>query len=129
MSDNARPRDPEEMLRRLQQMQEDAERTLAKYEELSEQMGTTEVEAVSDDGLVRVKLDGDGKIAEIRIDEYAMRMRQTLGPTILAVIDDAKAQYGVKMTEMAQSLLGDKIDVAALVRSTLPEHMRDRFDR
>lgn len=128
MTDRNRPA-PEEMFRRLQQMQEDAERTLAKYEELSQELGTVAIEAYSDDGLVRVKLDADGRLAEIGIDEHAMRMRQSLSPTILAVIERAKAEYGVKMAEMAQALVGDKFDVNALVRGTLPEHMRDRFDR
>lgn len=122
-------RDPEAMLRRLEQMQADAEATLAKYNQLSEEMGATEIEAMSDDGLVRVKLDSDGKVAEIHIDEYAMRMRQSLAPTIMAVIEMAKAEYGAKMTEMAQAFLGDKMDVTAIIRDTLPPNMRDQFGR
>ncbi|MCC3763911.1 YbaB/EbfC family nucleoid-associated protein [Glycomyces sp. TRM65418] len=124
-----RSRDPEEMFRRLEQMQAEAEATLEKYQRLSEEMGADQVEVVSEDGYIRVRLDAEGKVAEIGIDEYAMRMRQSLGPMIVAVIEQAKAEYGVKMTEMAQALLGDRMDVRGIVRDSLPEHMRDRFDR
>nr|WP_255671582.1 YbaB/EbfC family nucleoid-associated protein [Glycomyces amatae] len=110
-------------------MQAEAEATLEKYNRLAEEMGTTEVEAFSEDGRIRVKLDADGKVAEIGIDESAMRFRQTLGPAVMAVIEEAKAAYGVKMTEMAQALVGDRIDVMGIVRQSLPEHMRGRFDQ
>jgi DNA-binding protein YbaB len=117
------------MFRRLEQMQADAQNMLDRYQRLSEEMGSEHVEVYSEDGLIRVRLDSGGKVAEISIDERAMRMRQTLGPTILAVIKEAKAQHGVKMTEMAQALVGDKMDVMGVVRDSLPEHMRDEFDR
>jgi DNA-binding protein YbaB len=124
-----RNRDPQEMLRRLEQMQADAEQMIERYNRLSEEMGANEIEVVSDDGTLRVKLDSDGKVAQIGIDEYAMRARQSLAPAIMMLIEQAKAEYGVKMTAMAQSLMGDRMDVMGIVRSTLPEHMRDRFDR
>jgi DNA-binding protein YbaB len=124
-----RNRDPQEMLRRLEQMQADAEQMIERYNRLSDEMGANAVEVVSDDGLLRVKLDSDGKVAQIGIDEYAMRARQSLAPAIMALIEQAKAEYGVKMTAMAQSLMGDRMDVKGMVRSTLPEHMRARFDR
>jgi len=127
MTDNAR--DPEAMLRRLEQMQADAEAMLSKYNRLADEMGATDVEVYSEDGRIRVKLDSEGKVAEIGIDETAMRFRQTLGPMIMGVIQEAKAAYGVKMTEMAQAFLGDQIDVMGIVRDTLPEHMRGRFDQ
>jgi DNA-binding protein YbaB len=124
-----RNRDPQEMLRRLEQMQADAEQMMARYDRLADEMGATEIEVVSEDGLLRVKLDAEGKVAQIGIDEYAMRMRQSLAPSIMMLIEQAKAEYGVKMTEMAQSLLGDRMDVMGMVRSTLPEDQRARFDR
>jgi DNA-binding protein YbaB len=129
MTDRSDRRDPQEMLARLERMQADAEEMLAKYNRLAEEMGTTDVEVFSEDGRIRVKLDSEGKVAEIGIDETAMRFRQTLGPMVMAVIEEAKAAYGVKMTEMAQAFLGDRIDVRGIVRDSLPEHMRNRFDQ
>lgn len=128
MTDRSERPSPQEMLDRLARMQADAEATLEKYNRLAEEMGTADVEAFSEDGRIRVKLDGDGKVVEIGIDETAMRFRQTLGPAIMSVIEEAKAAYGVKMAEMAQALVGDRIDVMGVVRRSLPEHMRDRFD-
>lgn len=128
MTDRSERPSPQEMLDRLARMQADAEATLEKYNRLAEELGTADVEAFSEDGRIRVKLDGDGKVVEIGIDETAMRFRQTLGATIMSVIEEAKAAYGVKMAEMAQALVGDRIDVMGVVRGSLPEHMRDRFD-
>jgi DNA-binding protein YbaB len=117
---------PEAMLQRLEQMKAEAEATLAKYEELSAAAGADAVEVVSEDGLVRVKLNADGKVVEIGIDEYAMRQKQSLSPTIIALINEAKATYGMKMAAMAQQLVGDKIDVMGMVTRNMPEHLQER---
>jgi DNA-binding protein YbaB len=126
MSDRLGGMDPEAMMRRLEQMRAEAEATLAKYEELSAASGADAVEVFSADGYVRVKLDAEGKVAEIGIDEYAMRMRQSLSPIIMALIQEAKATYGMKMAAMAQALVGDKIDVMGLVTRSMPEHLKER---
>ncbi|GAA2269387.1 hypothetical protein GCM10009853_023660 [Glycomyces scopariae] len=119
-------RDPEAMMRRLEQMQAEAESMLAKFNELSERLGAEAVEVRSEDGRIRVKLDAEGKVAEIGIDEYAMRMRQSLAPTIIALIEEATATHALKMAQMAQSLVGDRIDVMGMVNRDVPEHLRDR---
>ncbi|MQM27412.1 YbaB/EbfC family nucleoid-associated protein [Glycomyces albidus] len=125
MSDR-RSMDPAAMMRRLEQMQAEAEAMLAKYSELRAEFGADTVEVVSEDGRIRVKLDADGKVAEIGIDEHAMRLRQSLAPTIIALIEEATATHAVKTAQMAQALIGDKIDVMALVDRDMPEHLRDR---
>ncbi|THV34381.1 YbaB/EbfC family nucleoid-associated protein [Glycomyces buryatensis] len=111
---NDRP-SPEAAMAKLEQMRLDAEETLRKYEELQEQAGANAVETSSDDGLVRVKLDGDGQVAEINIDEYAMRQRQTLSYTIVELIERAQTEHAEKMAEMAQAMIGDKVDLAAII--------------
>ncbi|THV30093.1 YbaB/EbfC family nucleoid-associated protein [Glycomyces paridis] len=126
MSDRLGGMDPEAMMARLEQMRTDAEAMLAKYEALAAEAGTDAVEVYSEDGYLRVKLDGDGKVAEIGIDEYAMRMKQTLGPSIIALINEAKATYGMKMAAMAQELVGDKIDVMGMVTRNMPDYMQER---
>jgi DNA-binding protein YbaB len=126
MSDRERPTDPESMMRRLEQMQAEAEAMLAKFNHLSEQLGADAVEVFSEDGRIRVKLDAEGKVAEIGIDEYAMRMRQSLSPTIMALIQEASATHALKMAQMAQSLVGDKIDVMGMVNRDMPEGLRDK---
>lgn len=126
MSDRFREMGPEAAFARLEEMMQKAEATLAKYEELSAEAGADAVEVVSEDGYVRVKLDKDGKVAEIGIDEYAMRMRQSLSPTIMGLIEEAKATYGMKMASMAQALAGDSIDVMGMVTRNMPEHLQDR---
>ncbi|MEU5871826.1 YbaB/EbfC family nucleoid-associated protein [Glycomyces sp. NPDC047369] len=126
MSDRQRPNDPEAMMRRLEQMQAEAESMLAKFNELSERLGADAVEVFSEDGRIRVKLDAEGKVAEIGIDESSMRQHQSLSPTIMALIQEATATHALKMAQMAQSLVGDKIDVMGIVNRDMPEHLRDR---
>lgn len=126
MTDRNERRDPQEMLERLEQMKEEAEATIRKYEEMSADLGADAVEVVSEDGLVRVKLDADGNVDHIGIDEQAMRQRQSLGPSIMDLIQEAKATYGLKMADLAQALVGDKMDVMAMVTRDMPEHMQER---
>ncbi|WP_100448887.1 YbaB/EbfC family nucleoid-associated protein [Glycomyces xiaoerkulensis] len=120
------PPDPNEMLERLQRMQSEAEETLRRFDEMNSELGADAVEVFSEDGLVRVKLDANGRVDEVGIDEAAMRQRQTLGNTIVELIREASATYGLRMAEMAQSLAGDKVDVSAIMDRYMPQDMRDR---
>ncbi|WP_026928504.1 YbaB/EbfC family nucleoid-associated protein [Glycomyces tenuis] len=126
MSDRSSRPDPHEMMARLERMQAEAEETIRRFDEMSAQLGADAVEVYSEDGLVRVKLDSDGKVDEIGIDEHAMRQRQTLAPTIIALIREATAAYGLKMAELAQAVAGDKIDVDGLMRRYMPDDVRER---
>jgi DNA-binding protein YbaB len=122
---SARP-DPEAMFARLEAMKAEAEATLARFEDMQIKLAEDAVEVVSEDGLVKVKLDGEGKVAEIRIDEHAMRMRQSLSPTIMSLIDEANATYALKSAEMAQAVVGDQFDIMGMVNRDMPQHLRDR---
>src|SRR5690606_22273730 len=102
MSDRSDRPDPQEMMARLERMQAEAEETIRRFDEMSAQLGADAVEVCSEDGLVRVKLDSEGRVDEINIDERAMRQRQTLGPVIIDLIREATAAYGLKMAELAQ---------------------------
>ena len=119
-------RDPEAMLARLEEIKNQAESTLAKYDRLQEELGTDSVEAWSEDGLIRVQLDAGGRIEKIDINEAAMRYRQTLAMNIKATVDEAVATYAVKAAEMAQALVGDTMNVMEMVNRHMPEEMRQR---
>lgn len=121
-----RPTTPEAMLERLEQMEAEAQATLRKYEELSEQLGADAVEVFSEDGLVAVKLDAEGELDTVKIDEMAMRQKQTLGPAIVQLIREARATYGVKMADMAQELVGDKLDVREMMNRYMPQELQDK---
>ncbi|GAB3656139.1 YbaB/EbfC family nucleoid-associated protein [Glycomyces tarimensis] len=129
MSDRDPRPDPEAMLAKLEAMQRDAEQTLRKYEEMRAELDANAVEAFSEDGLVRVKLDADGRVAEIGIDEMAMRRHQTLSGTIRSTVDEALAGYAIQSAEMAQQFVGDKFDFSAMLDSYMPPQMRDRARR
>lgn len=123
---NERPRSPEEMLERLEQMEADTLAQIRKFEEMGEQIGADAVEVYSEDGRIRVKLDAEGNVAEIGIDESAMRHRQSLGPMIVDLIQEATATYGMKMAQLTQSVIGDKIDIMGMMDQYMPAEMRDR---
>ena len=106
MSDKSGRPNPQDMMARLEEIQRQAETTLRRFEELQEQLGDQQVEVFSEDGRLSVKLDKDGKVSQIRIDESVMRMRQTLGPAIVALIGEAQEVHAEKSAELAKEFLG-----------------------
>jgi DNA-binding protein YbaB len=126
MSDRSDLPDPAEAMRQFEQIKADAEATKRRYDELSAELGLATVEAFSDDGLVRVRLDANGRVDKVVIDELGMRHRQALGHIVKAVAEEAKAMYAIKAAEMAQALVGDKIDVQGIVGRYMPDDVRER---
>jgi DNA-binding protein YbaB len=115
MSRNAGRPDPQEMLARIDEMEQGAEQLLAKLEELQAEFGTEVVEVYSEDGLVRVKLDSEGRVDEIELHEYAMRFRNALGEHIRRTVINAKQVHSERTAELAQRLLGDTIDLPGIL--------------
>jgi DNA-binding protein YbaB len=114
------PRDPRSMMARIEEMQRQAEQTLAKYEELQGQFGSASVEVYSDDGLIRVALDAEGHIEAVELHEYALRFGHALGERIRFTVERAKAQHSERAAEFAQQLLGDKVDIQAILNQYRP---------
>ncbi|THV30101.1 YbaB/EbfC family nucleoid-associated protein [Glycomyces paridis] len=125
MSDQSLP-SPEEAMRQFEQIRADAEATKRRHEELSAEYGLGSVEAYSEDGTVGVRLDAQGRVDKVVIDEMGMRHRQALGYIVKAVAEEAMAMHAVKAAEMAQALLGDKIDVQGIVSRYMPDEVRQR---
>jgi DNA-binding protein YbaB len=115
MSLNADRPDPQEMLARIDQMEQGAEQLLAKLEELQGELGTESVEVFSEDGLIRVKLDEEGHVDEVELHEYAMRYRSALGEQIRHTVAQAKQVHADKTAEMAQRLLGGTFDLQGIL--------------
>ncbi|PRY61252.1 MULTISPECIES: YbaB/EbfC family nucleoid-associated protein [Glycomyces] len=116
---------PEQIMEQFERMRSEAEATLARYEEVSAEFGADAVEVASDDGLLHVKLDANGKVDEITVNEAAMRYRQSLGPNLVALIRQARDEYALKSAEMARRLLGDRMDVDAILGRYLPPKRPD----
>lgn len=116
---------PDDMLAKLNEMQQEAEETLRKYEELQEQVGASTTEAVSEDGYIKVVLNSDGNVTDIDIEDSAMRHGTRLGGMIKKTVDEATATYALKMAEMAQELVGD-MDLMGMVSEHMPGDVRDR---
>ncbi|RRS02168.1 YbaB/EbfC family nucleoid-associated protein [Glycomyces terrestris] len=112
---------PEQIMAEFERMRSEAEATLEKYKEVSAELGADAVEVVSEDGLLTVRLDPNGKVDAIVVNEAAMRYRQSLGPAMVALIRQARDAYALKSAEMARRLLGDKIDVDAILSQYLPK--------
>jgi DNA-binding protein YbaB len=120
VSDQQRPT-PDQIMAEFERMRSEAEANLKKYEEVSAELGADSIEVISEDGLLSVKLDANGKVDEIRINEAAMRFRHALGPATVALIRRAREAYALKTAEMARRLIGDKIDVDAVLSQYLPK--------
>jgi DNA-binding protein YbaB len=121
MSDRPQRPDPHEMMARLEAMQRQAEETLRRYEGMQEEISAANIEVFSEDGLIAVKLDGNGRVAEIKIDEYAMRKRQSIAPTIITLVAQAHVAHAEKAAELAKRFLGADPNLAALLDRISPE--------
>lgn len=126
MSDRSDLPSPEEAMRQFEQIRAEAEATQRKHEELSAQFGLDSIEAFSPDGLVCVKLDAQGRVDKVVIEEAGMRHRQALGQIVKAVAEEAMEMYAVKAADFAQALIGDKIDVQGIVGRYMSGEQRDR---
>lgn len=111
---------PQEMMARLEAMQRQAEETLRRYEGMQE-AASAELEVYSEDGLIGVKLDGNARVTEIKIDEYAMRRRQSLAPTIIALVAQARIAHAEKSAELAKQFLSADPAMTALLDRISPE--------
>lgn len=121
MSDRPDRPDPGEMMARLEAMQRQAEETLSRFEGMQEELSAANVEVFSEDGLVCVRLDGNGRVKEIKIDEFAMRKRQTLAPIIIGLVDRAQIAYAEKSAELAKQFLSADPALSALLDRIAPE--------
>ncbi|MEU6857974.1 YbaB/EbfC family nucleoid-associated protein [Glycomyces sp. NPDC046736] len=101
-------------------MQRDAETTLARYEALQAESGLGAIEAISDDGSIKVRLDPEGRVADIDLHDAAMSHGPNLGRQVMAVIKSAKATHTEKTAELAQQLLGDKVDIQSILNQYRP---------
>jgi DNA-binding protein YbaB len=120
VSDRSSRRSPQELLARIEEMQRDAEAAIARYEALQAESGLDSVEADSEDGSVRIRLDAEGRVADIELHDAAMRYGTNLGRIVVAVIKEAKAIHTEKIARMTQRLLGDKIDTQAILSQYRP---------
>lgn len=118
MSD--RPRDPQAMLAWVEQLERQTGQTLAKYQELQAEFGSDRVEVHSEDGLISVALDSEGRIDEVELHEYALRYGHALGEHIRFTIGQAKLQHSERAAQLAQQLLGDKFDVQSILNQYRP---------
>lgn len=101
-------------------MERQTEQTLAKYQELQAEFGSERVELYSDDGLIRVALDTDGRIDEVELHEYALRYGHALGEHIRLTIEQAKLEHSERSAQLARRLLGDKFDVQSILSQYRP---------
>ncbi|WP_025272260.1 YbaB/EbfC family nucleoid-associated protein [Haloglycomyces albus] len=122
---NNRP-SPEEAMRKLEEIRQSAEDTIAAFAGFEAELDNAGVEATSDDGMITVRLNAEGKIDAIELDDGALRRRGALGEMVKNVIEEAKAKYALKVAEMTQRLSGT-IDVMGMVNSQIPSDVRNRL--
>lgn len=120
MSDNANRPSPEEVVAEFERLKAETEATTRRFDEMAAEFGTDAVEVYSEDRQLRVKLDANGNVDEIGIEETAMRGRQTLGRAMVLLIAEARAEHQRRTTEMARRMLGDRFDLDAIMARYTP---------
>lgn len=125
MNDPNLARDPQAMFAKLEQLRSEAEETLRQFEEFRNALTNSAVEAVSQDGLVTVRLDADGQVAAIDIHDAALRHRSGLARIIRATIEEATATYAIKAAELVQPMTAN-LDVTEFVSQLMPTDLRDK---
>jgi DNA-binding protein YbaB len=120
MSDNAKRPTPQEIMAEFEQLKAQAEATVRRFQDMDAELGGG-VEVHSEDGLLRVKLDANGNVDEIGINEAAMRNRQTLGYAMVALIAEARMEHTQRQAEMARRMIGDKFDIDAIMAQYAPK--------
>ncbi|WP_025272265.1 YbaB/EbfC family nucleoid-associated protein [Haloglycomyces albus] len=118
-------RNPEEVFARLEELQQKTEADLRRIQDVEAEMGNTETTAVSENGMVTVTLNAQGRVHNIELRDDSMRLKGNLPPLILSTIHEAQATYSLKMAEMAQQALPG-IDVVGQVSQYMGSDIRDR---
>ncbi|MFC4337130.1 YbaB/EbfC family nucleoid-associated protein [Salininema proteolyticum] len=116
---------PEEMLAKLDKMQRQAEETLSKFEEFQSSLGDADVSITSDNGMVTVELDGEGRLSGLELAPDATRLKGNLAPLILQTIHDAQATFGEKMTQTVEQMLPD-LDINGIMSQFRSPEARDK---
>lgn len=94
-------KNPFDLMKQVQQMQERAQR-------LQEELAAMEIAGESGGGLVRVTLNGKGDMRGLRIDPTLMKPEETeiLEDLIVAAAADAKSKVEAQMQSKMQELTG-----------------------
>lgn len=100
--DALRGMNPEDMLRRLESMKEQAEQQLAAFEAMKEQIAAITVTRSDPDGLVTLSVGTDGYITDLAIDpSLPGQQYRRLGSVIIATLEEARAELQQKLIESA----------------------------
>jgi DNA-binding protein YbaB len=105
----------------FEQIKAQAEATVKRFEQMSAEVGADAVEMYSEDRLLRVRLDANGNVEEIAIEELAMRNKQMLGRMMVALIAEARVEHAERQAEMARRMIGDKFDIDAIMSRFAPK--------
>ncbi|MGJ7908853.1 YbaB/EbfC family nucleoid-associated protein [Actinopolyspora sp. H202] len=115
------PSDPDEMLAGFRQQIQDK---MQQAQRIQDAASTVSGEATSGDGSVRVTVDQNGNMSDLRLEDGALRQRpEQLSETILTTVRSAQAQLTDRMREAMEPVLGQDSETMDSVLSG----MRDRF--
>ncbi|ASU77630.1 hypothetical protein CDG81_04110 [Actinopolyspora erythraea] len=115
------PSDPDEMLAGFRQQVEDKMRQAQRIREAASAVSG---EASSRDGSVRVTVDQNGNMSDLRLEPEAMRQRpEELSEAILSTARSARSQLTERMREAMEPVLGQDSETMDSVLAG----MRDRF--
>ncbi|SFE26489.1 Conserved DNA-binding protein YbaB [Actinopolyspora alba] len=115
------PSDPDEMLAGFRQQIQDK---MQQAQRIQDAASAVSGEASSGDGSVRVTVDQNGNMSDLRLEDGALRQRpEQLSEAILTTVRSAQAQLTDRMREAMEPVLGEDSETMDSVLSG----MRDRF--
>jgi DNA-binding protein YbaB len=93
--------EPEEMIRRLEAMQAQAEQQLAAFEALKERVDAITVTCTDPEGRVTVTVGSDGYISDLAFDPAVSRQGyRSLGPVVIATLAQARVELEQRLNEV-----------------------------
>ncbi|WP_026923963.1 YbaB/EbfC family nucleoid-associated protein [Glycomyces arizonensis] len=98
-------RTPEAVFADLERLLERTEDRLATLEAAEDEVLATPVSVTSDDGMVTVALDTDGRLDRVALEPRAVRLRGTLPQIVLDTLERARLQYAELAQEAARRAL------------------------
>lgn len=89
----------------MQKMMKQAQEMQARLEEMQEKLKDIEVDAEAGAGLVKVRINCDGKVTKVQIDDSLLSDKETLEDLMIAAMNNANTARDAKIKSETQDLM------------------------
>lgn len=89
----------------MQKMMKQAQEMQARLEEMQEKLKDIEVDAEAGAGLIKIRMNCDGKVTKVQLDDSLLNDKETLEDLIIAAMNNANAARDAKIKSETQNLM------------------------